>query len=196
MLTDSKPDFGCKLCNGMGYVIEGEVRRSCDCVLISHIKKYLTPTYANSPYTLNNFNGFENSCIFDGCSRSHFKSIVKSFLLTHRLEVTHMSVTPFDIIEAYFSLKESDEFKDMISTDLLIIYFCTDPRNKLYGEAIITILDKRLIENKWSWVFCKESFDSKWFRDNYTSQLSDYLRDNFLRIEGINSISFNRGLKK
>jgi hypothetical protein len=192
------PDRDCVVCKGSGHMSFKGRRAICECIIRKKVKEYLGSLYADIPYAMDlNFDD-NKATYFESSLLGKFKSLVKSFLIYHKLKLKHMSVFPQDIIQYYVT--DGDEAKsklsDLTEIDFLVIFFIKDPPNKLYGEIIESILEKRLIYNKITWLYCKDDCKESWFTERYSLDLSNYIVGNFNRFKELNRVVFERGVKK
>ena len=192
-----KPDSQCTLCHGSGYMIEeGNKRVSCTCLIRQRALEYLGPMYKNCAYnSKTQFDLWGDFVRIETCSRGYFKSMIKSLLLRSDISMKHKSTTPPEIMDVYFENRENNFYKDLNLIDFLIIYFCNDPTNRMYSEVIISILDKRVLYNRKTWVYCQDSSDSTEFIKKYGKSLSDFLGENFTLAGGTHNLIFDKGLK-
>jgi hypothetical protein len=191
-----KPDPKCSVCKGLGKMKFKKKETVCECILRKQAKNYLGPLYANVPYsTVIKFDVWKNIFLcFDMCSKECFRSIVKSYLLYKNMKVTHKHIMPNNIIECYFEDSFNKLLRDVSEIDFLTIFFISDPSNRLYGELIEMILDRRMLYNKITWLFFKDNYEETWFSGRYSNSLQKYLLDNFERPKKVNVITFKRGL--
>lgn len=184
----------CVLCGGSNYIIEGNKKTSCLCQLRKKAKKYLGPIYADLKYSSSiKFDKWvDNSVYCELCSIDSFKSMVKSFLLFHNMKLSHHTIFPYEVVQGYFENSRSYELDLMHEVDFLAILFRNDPPNKLYGELLKSLLDRRILYNKITWLFLAGAHDSDWFIDKYSVPFGKYIEENFLRTN-INKIKFGKG---
>lgn len=196
---DLIPDKNCQVCGGSGCMLFKDRQTICECIIRKKVKDYLGPLYAKGPYADDlNFDENNIAICFEKCDLNKFKSLVKSFLLYHKLKVTHKSVFPQDIIQYYVT--DGSEAKQNLSSltevDLLVVYFIQDPPNKLYGEMIEGILEKRRIFNKVTWIYSTDKIGDIWFTEKYSYSLSQYLNKYCGKFKKLNRVDFNKGVKK
>lgn len=193
------PDKNCSICKGSGRMHFKEKKTVCECVVRKAAKNYLGPLYAEVQYTKKlNFGGTDRFVCFERSSLEKFKALVKSFLLHHKLKLTHMSVFPQDIIQYYVTDGEvaKQRFGGLTEVDFLVIYFIKDPPNKLYGDILESILEKRVIFDKITWLYCIDSYEEFWFTMKYGKELCDFLNDKFFKFETLDEIVFEKGCHK
>ncbi len=191
-----KPEPDCLVCKGSGEMLYKGDKIVCECIIRKHAKEYLGFLYADMPYsTTIKFDKWKGMFLcFDMCSVEHFKSIVKSYLLHKNMKLTHKHLMPNYIVDDYFDDRFNKLLKELTEIDFLTIYFRSDPTNRLYGELIEIILDRRILYKKPTWLFFKENFEKDWFEIKYSKSLEEYLLKNFERPGGVHKITFKRGL--
>lgn len=184
----------CAACGGSKYIIENNKKIPCLCLLRDRAKKYLGPIYADLKYSsaIKFEKWVDNSIYFELCSIDDFKSMVKSFLLYNNMKLSHHTIFPYDIVQGFFENRKSEELDFINNVDFLAILFRNDPPNKLYGELLKTLFDRRILYNKITWLFLAGSHESEWFIDKYSAILGKYIKDNFKR-SNINKIKFRKG---
>jgi hypothetical protein len=188
----------CSLCKGLGYFLKEKEIISCDCILVKKARDYLGPMYQNYPYSNKiQWDKFRNFLGFVGFNRNDFKSLVKSFLLSSGLKLKHISTTPLEIIDAYFDYKENDIFKELSRVDFLIIYFGPIYKNKWYDDCLYSILDRRILYNRKTWIHTESSFSNSNFIETYSEKVCSLITSNFLSMsDSFKEVKFNKGIKK
>lgn len=193
------PDDNCLICKGNGHMQFKGHKTICECIVRKKVKEYLGSLYAEMPYSsLDGLNIKNKSLCFEGCLMERFKSLVKSFLLYNQLKLTHMSVLPDDIIQYYVTNGDEakQKFRELSEVDFLVIYFDVDPPNRLYGEMIESILKKRIMFDRFSWLYFVGKYSEFWFTDRYSNALREYLDKNFVKFTQLNKFKFNKGIRK
>ena len=193
-----KPESNCKVCKGSGEMLYKNGKIVCECIIKKHARKYLGLLYDGVPYSNNiKFDKLLNKnkhICFYGCSTECFKSMVKSFLLYHNMRLTHKHIFPNYLVDDYFDDKFGKSLKDLSEVDFLTIYFINDPTNRMYGELIEIILDRRILYKKPTWLYMKADYRGDWFKDKYSISLSEYISKNFERMLEVNKLTFKKGL--
>lgn len=183
-----KPDLNCPDCKGQGslYSPSTEQYVKCKCLLLKEAVHYLTPYYQKSVYWKDlppaKFNN--NDLIFESNPIGKFKSFVKSYLLNTAMKYTHLTVSPYDILQAYLGNSEEASFSGMMSkVDILIIIFETDPNNGHYGLIIKSLIEKRRRYNKNTFIFSSTLVKSNAFVSKYQTLLTEYIESSFNKIK-------------
>lgn len=189
------PSKTCSICSQTGYMLENGRRVTCLCILKQRAKAYFGPIYANLNYaTKINFDIWNHNFLrFEGCSENLFKFMVKSYLIYNNLKLSHYTVSPFDIFEGFYEKEGAELYTRLTQFDFLVILFRCDPPNKLYESLIRTLIDKRLLFNRVTWIFLQEDYDSSWFTYQYSVGLGKYIEEKSKKARSINTIKFKRG---
>lgn len=193
------PDDNCLICKGDGHMQFKGHKTICECIVRKKVKEYLGSLYAEMPYTsLENLTIKNKFVCFENCSMESFKSLVKSFLLQNQLKLTHRSVLPDDIVQYYVTDGEEakQRFRELSEVDFLVIYFDVDPPNKLYGEMIESILKKRVMFDRFSWLYFVGNYGDIWFTERYSNRLKKYLDKDFVKFTRLHEFTFLKGIKK
>lgn len=189
MLDAIKPNKNCQFCKGKGQVPgkkEGTTIK-CSCMVRQEAIRYLTDIYANAKYIKGlNAQVLEGKNLFiDRDPQRTFKAAVKSFLLNTALKYDHTTVSAHDVLYYYLGDQGSFNFKRIQTIDFLVIYLVADPANKIYGDLLVSVLEKRSFIDLPTWIFTDKGVDSKFFQDKYSIKLSNYILKNFTPLRGI-----------
>ena len=173
----------CGKCDS-GYIIQDGKRVECLCMLKARAQNYLTPTYVNSKY-MRDFNVtplVDQNILLDTVSQEYYKSLVKSFLLNTGMKYKHLTVTGYDLLQAYLNNSETGLFEYYSKIDLVFIYLAFDPKCNSYGIIITSLLEKRSLYKKPTWIFSNMSINSNAFLERYGDKLSEYCKKNFIEV--------------
>ena len=173
----------CGKCDN-GYIMQDGKRVECLCMLKARAKEYLTPTYLNAKYMrdLEVAPLVDNNILLDTVSQDYFKSLAKSFLLNTGMKYRHLTVTGYDCLQAYLTNSESGIFEHYSTIDLLFLYLAFDPKCNSYGLIFTSLLEKRNLNRKPTWIFSNTSINSNAFLERYGDKLSEYCKKNFIQV--------------
>ena len=177
-----KPQF-CGKCDN-GYVTVDGKKVECLCQLKAKAQTYLTPTYVNAKYLrdLNVTPFLGKNILLDTVPQEQFKSLFKSFILNTGMKFKHMTVTGYDCLQAYLTNTEAHIFDQYVHIDLLVLYLAYDPRCNSYGTIFTTLLEKRSLVKRPTWIYSNTSINSNIFLEKYGDKLVNYCRENFIQV--------------
>ena len=183
------PDVDCPKCGGSpGLMSSGDGRKiKCICILVQEAKQYLTPVYANAKY-IKSFKAQEligKNMLIDSVPQMAFKAVIKSFLLNTGMRYSHITATAYDILQAYLTDTEHRLFKSMAEVQYLIIFLVADPRNRSYGDIIVSLLEKRANYGLTTILYSSKHVGHCDFRAAYSDKLTKFLEDHFTRLSGV-----------
>ena len=177
--------ISCPTCGGSKYIRlpEGGVE-ACDCTLKERALNYLTPIYANAKF-LKDFKCdslLKRNILVDGQSPEAFKTFVKSFLLNTGMKFSHKTKTAHDLLQAMLTESESGEWSQIEHTDILFIYPSIDPPNRSYGQIIQSMIEKRTLVKKPTWIFSQYPIKSQKFQFLYSEDLAKSIESRFTQL--------------
>ena len=153
-----KPDNKCSICSGSGCMDFKGRKTVCECIIRRKAKQYLGPLYADIKYTsFTTFDGKNKFVYFEKDPIDRFRSLVKSYLLFHNIRLSHKSTLPYEIVQNFLTDHEIIKYGELIEVDFLVIYYISDPPNKLYGDLIQSILERRVMFDRSTWLFFTNS---------------------------------------
>jgi len=164
----------------------GGRNRKCDCVIKAEAIGYLTPLYAGAQYLkhLDPRSLRGSDILIQRYPMSSFKSLAKSFLLNTGMQLSHRSLSGYEIIQAYLDFSgESEKFSDFVRPDLLILLLGFDPPNKLYGKVLTALLKQRELQDRKTWIYTTAPLSAVAFRDTYTAAFVDLVAKQFREIK-------------
>ena len=176
------PKTDCKKCGGDGYTYneESDSYDECLCLLKIRAVEYLTYKYSNYAWD----NSFDpspwlKSVLFHG-NVELFNAMVKSVLLNTGMQYSHMTTSPWGIMERYLTPIETSggrEYRELKDVDILIIKFISDPSNREYSNVIGHILDERHDIEKWTWIQTQRDPSSQEWYNLYGEKLCGMVSD-------------------
>ncbi len=177
-------DPNCTLCSETPGFVASELGNmvECTCVLKNLVLSYLTPVYANSKY-MSKFNPvhIEGKNVWAVSKSSEtFKSMIKSYLLNTGMRLKHQTTTPFEIINCFLG---SGNDMERWRTDVLVILMGSDPPNKMYGTLLQNLIESRIRLGVQTLIHTKIPITSPGFVDTYSKSLSEFIRENFQRVD-------------
>lgn len=183
------PDPACPVCSGRGIHSSPDGgNRPCSCTIKSFGMKYLTPAYKDVAWD-KSFNPDSvrdrNLLIVDRTEA--WKSIVKAYLLTTGMSISHSTAAPRHLMQ--FFLDKSERWLDwsiVNRTQLLIINMGFDIRNSQYGNVISSLITDRTNMGKYTWVVTPRSPSEKVFQEQYSFELSKFLENNMSLVNMVN----------
>ena len=174
------PKAGCELCGGEGYVRNPEdiaQMQFCDCVLRNNALEYLgTHRNANLIKSVPLDLMERRNVLIDNTTLTVFKTFIKSFLISTGMKYSHSTFVTKDIVQAFFGDKEGTcTMQDLLTPDILCVCLGDDFNNKAYFEIFSTLVTKRMLLEKWTWIFSKHNAGSFEFKEKYSKELSAFL---------------------
>lgn len=182
-------DYVCTICKDRGLVKAGpKASKKCQCAIVKQIRKYLTPTYAQTTIdfdlNLRGVDKFEGKDAFFVITKDKFTIFVKSFLLLTRMKYSHFTTTAFQCVLAWVeSPSASHSLRDVYLPDYLFLILDTDPVNSKYDDLLCSILKKRKMDGKCTWIYSTRDCEDPQFKELYGENLSTHiLESKFERI--------------
>ena len=184
-------DPNCEICKGLGYeptAFRG-TRRKCVCLLKKEVPIYLTPVYANAKYidTFQVDSVVNKDILMMSCPQPQFKSFFKSFLLNTGMKYSHQTVFAHDVMQAYLSRDDENAYTALSRFDILVIFLVIDPPNKAYAQILISLLEKRAMHGRVSWIFSQNELKSEKFQNLYSSEFAEFVESKFIRLKAPNA---------
>src|SRR3712207_5715022 len=106
------PDHDCPRCRGKGFVPGASKAQECNCILKQRALAYLTPTYGPGiagdpafrpePYLGKDVVVANPVRLPVGRFGQAARAVVKAFLLTTGMRLTHRTLTPYDVFRVMF----------------------------------------------------------------------------------------------
>lgn len=171
----------CPDCHGRGYVWHNEQQLKCNCLLKQEALHYITPTYADAKY----IKAFDpgpmlgKKILIHNESQALYKSIFKSFLLNTGMKYTHATASGYEVMQAYLTNTESQEYTRLSNLDLLALYLVADPFNRAYSNVLISLIQKRDFSKKATWLYTPYKITDPIFTNLYGQELSTFVSENF-----------------
>lgn len=194
--------YDCEDCKDKHYIkIKGSNNsKRCKCSHKKQILRYLTVKYNSkgikfdiSEEGLDNFIGKD---IFSMTSKSQFQRFVKSFLLRTRMKYSHFTTTPHELVLAWVGSPEAEHsLLDTYKPDYLFLYLDSDPINSKYDDLICSVLKRRKMNGKNSWIYSTRNFNDKQFKELYGENLSAYLGEELFKGHGDKARKILKGNK-
>lgn len=184
--ADVSPEKDCDICKGKGLMRcpeDPSSFQSCDCVEKKKILRYLTNTYSGAktiPVASFNTEAYKNrNLLLQNIAQPIYLSIVKSFLLYTLYKHSHLTVSGYDILDAYYKQFEQDALMPLLNADYLFITLCIDPINKQYAANLPSLFEKRKSLGKFTWIYTNKEIQSEPFKRIYSHELACYILENF-----------------
>lgn len=174
----------CPECHGRGYVWKGEQQLKCACLLKQEALYYLTSTYAEAKY-IKEFDPkplLGKNLLLQTTKQGLYKSVFKSFLLNTGMRFSHDTVSGYDVMQAYLTNSESNEFTRLSTLDTLMLYLVADPMNRSYSNVLTSLIQKRTFNQKATWVYTPYKIKEGIFTNLYGVELAEYLDTNFISL--------------
>lgn len=176
------PDKECDICNGTGRMLkENGKKTECICILQKELAQYLTIKYANADkipnFDTTPFKG--KNLLLQNMSVEVFRSIVRAFLTLTGQKYKHLTVSGQELFNLHYKDAEQRGFTAASEIDFLIIFLSMEPVNKSYGQIITSMLEKRILNDKITWIYHRDGVESRNFASVYTTTLSNYILQHF-----------------
>lgn len=178
--TSLKPDADCKLCNGTGSMLVDGKKYDCHCVREKQLLRHLTNEFINAG-TIPNFKVgkyLNRNILLENKPREVFNAIVKSFHLYTFGKINFITATGNDVIRDMFQDDETGKMKQderYRNITLLFLILGEDPVNKLYSTELRSLIDRRVRNGLFTWVYAEQSIDSVQFKNKYSTSLAEYI---------------------
>lgn len=176
-----RPLADCPECKGTGFTAQenGRQGQQCLCVLKQEALRYLGDIYASASFikTLDVTPLVGKNLLLQDKTQTQFKSIVKSFLLNTAMRNSHSTASGYDVVQAYLTNSDSNEFTRLKSVDLLVLYLNADPNNKAYGNILTSLINDRMFKNRHTWIYTPAPVKSAQFRFTYGEDFANFVSD-------------------
>jgi hypothetical protein len=144
-------DKNCTLCKGSGISEYKGKRGVCPCVIRQKAQEYLTPIYKDVKY-MRDFDSTVlegKNILIESTNVSYFKEVAKSFLLNTAMKYSHLTLTAYDVVTAWFENPlQSTTYKKVLNVDIMLFYLVSDPKNAAYGDVLTSVIEKRMLNKK------------------------------------------------
>jgi len=200
-----RPLADCPDCHGKGFIPGSDSQKSqeCNCVTKQEVQRYLTPEYANRninldpEFPLAHFSDLlKRDLIFiKNYPLMRFREKIKSYLAKTWLfepetRKSHLTVSAWDVVQAYMRSDHNVKIEDIRAVDLFILLLDNDPRNSSYSEYLMLIIKERQRMGKRTLIWSRQNPGSEAFINLYGEPLSQWLLSdeaNFHKISPLNS---------
>ena len=172
-----------ELCGGRRWIWKGKDYVECTCGLRLRAKRYLGQEYGPEITWVRKYDWEKwDQSVLAISPVEIFKQHVKSALLCSGMIWSHLTVSPYDIVDRCFGMGEEkgkmDRYQELLKTDVLIVIFHSDPPNKTYGDILTSVVERREYEKKKTWVCSVQAIESAEFVKKYVgnSQLGKRMK--------------------
>lgn len=175
-----KPDEDCNICNGTGSMLIKGNLFDCYCVVEKQWLRHLTSEFINAG-NIPNFQKdkyLNKNILLENKPREVFNAIVKSFILHTDCKINFLTATGNDLIRDMFQDDETGKMKmdeRYRCVTLLFLILGEDPVNKLYATELRSLIDKRIRNGLFTWVYAEHPLNSVQFKSKYSTSLAEYI---------------------
>ena len=183
------PLADCPDCHGKGFIPGSDSQKSkeCDCVTRQEILHYLTPEYANRnihldpKFPLAQFSDLlKQDLIFKDYPLLRFREKIKSYLARSWLfepetRKSHLTVSAWDVVQAYMRSDHNVKIEDIRAVDLFILLLDNDPRNSSYSEYLMLVIKERQRMGKRTLIWSRHNPGSEAFINLYGEPFAQWL---------------------
>lgn len=181
------PAPACPHCQGTGVVREAQILAECMCLRRQRVLHYLTPTYGPQIAWDPQFQPepYRGKDVFiqnpDGLPIPEFQrvayALVKSFLLTTGLRLSHRTLTPYEVFRRLFETTDARSLNELTgAADVLILFFGGDEPRDTYATQLPWLIRKRRERHAATWLLMALGFDDSRFKKSY-KELAEPLRE-------------------
>lgn len=124
----------------------------------------------------------EKDILISSCPQSLYKSIFKSFLLNTGMRYRHLTLSGYDIMQAYLTNTDQQDFTRASEVDILLLYLTADPFNRAYSNVITSLIQKRRFNSFSTWIYTPHRIKEGAFTALYGSELAEFIDTKFIAL--------------